>query len=169
MFYFLETDLGSVNCCPVCFPVLVIVFTCPSLLLPNHRSALFSSSSVFKFSVKADTYSGVLATSSGPKFVLVSCPRTIVWLVNLKWAWLMRTRPRDVCCCGRALWGLPRCSALEFLVKCEMSWPERTLFFFLPPRENEHISLFLQSTYQPLLWPRFSWVVILVLSRVWCV
>jgi len=35
----------------------------------------------------------VPATSSGPNFVLVPCPRTIVWLVNLKWAWLLRFLP----------------------------------------------------------------------------
>jgi len=95
----------------------------------------------------------VLHTSSGHNIFLMSCPRTIVWLVNLKWAWLVRFPPWRVTCAavGGALWGLPRSSALEFLVKYEMSWPpERTLFLFLPPRENEHISLFLRSMYQPL-------------------
>jgi len=40
----------------------------------------------------------VLDTSSWPSFVLVSCPRTIVWLVKLKWAWLMCFPPGRVTC-----------------------------------------------------------------------
>lgn len=55
---------------------------------------------------------------------------------------------RDVCCSGRALWGLPRSSPLEFLVQYEMSWPARTLFLFLPPRENKGISLFSWNMYR---------------------
>lgn len=39
----------------------------------------------------------------------------------------------DMCNSRRALWGLPRSSVHEFLLKYEMSWPDLTSFLFLPP------------------------------------
>uniref|UniRef100_A0A673AZ00 Cytoplasmic tRNA 2-thiolation protein 2 n=1 Tax=Sphaeramia orbicularis TaxID=375764 RepID=A0A673AZ00_9TELE len=69
----------------------------------------------------------LLTHHPGRTFLPVQCVRTIVRLVEyLKGAWLVRKSGEP-----------PRSSAVEFLVKCEMSRPERTLFLFLPPPEDE--------------------------------
>jgi len=87
----------------------------------------------------------VLDTSSGQNFVLVPCLRTIVWLVNLKWAWLMRFPPARKW--RVLLWAGPLRTSQVFcdwvLVEYEMSWPEPTLFLFSQPWERVCSSLYL--------------------------
>lgn len=99
-----------------------------------------------------------LDSPSLQNFLLVRCPRSVVWLVRYsKWAWLRR----------KSIWSPMRRFSNKFLVKYEMSRPEQTLFLFLPSQENKSLcshgvcirlyALFHLNFSNTNWWPVFIW------------